>query len=462
MKIKYITLFLAVTTLMCSCEKLIEIEDPTDSLSAEATYSSREGIKSAATGLYTGTVHSNVYYYQVPFIYYSMFSDDMNYYRANNAEYFENTYTETTSYINTMWTQLYKNVYQVNDFIAHISNSSLLTDAERRQYMGEALWFRAYDYFWLVSSWGDVPLVLSNKYEETSMLPRSSTETVWQQIISDLKTSAEYLAGTSSPKTRITSSAAIALLARAYLYTGQWQQAIDAANLLIPASDGGSGTSFKLETITRVFLSSSNEAILHFNMEGFIGSSTYVGYTREAVFAIPTGKTVQYKLSPELVASLQSDMSDQRNTWMGSVGTTYYPYKYKQNTTPSSSDLYEYQIILRLAEQYLIRAEANAHLGNTEAAVSDVNVIRNRAGVADLASSLTQEEILLAIEEERRKEYFCEQGHRWFDLRRTGRIDAVLSQVSWKKWQSHKALLPIPQQELNTNKNLTQNEGYAY
>ena len=117
-------------------------------------------------------------------------------------------------------------------------------------------------------------------------------------------------------------------------------------------------------------------------------------------------------------------------------------------------------MFLRLAEQYLIRAEANVHLGNLDDAVADINRIRQRAGLESMAADLSASELLAEIELQRRKEFFCEQGHRWFDLKRTGRIDEVLGAASWKKWSPEKALFPVPFTELENNKNLVQNPGY--
>ena len=228
MDIKKFFYVIASVLSLTSCEDMVEIDPPTDSLSVDAVYNSAEGMETALVGLYTGTIHSNVYYYQVPTLYYSWLSDDMTYYRMQTyADWIQNQYVPKTSYISTMWTQLYKNIYQNNDFILHVQGNSLLSEEKQKEYIGQSLWFRAFDYFWLVNSWGDVPLVLTNKYAVSSTLPRENADVVWGQIISDLKTPAEYLAATmpDGRKTRVTAEASLALLARAYLYTEQWEKA---------------------------------------------------------------------------------------------------------------------------------------------------------------------------------------------------------------------------------------------
>ena len=115
-------------------------------------------------------------------------------------------------------------------------------------------------------------------------------------------------------------------------------------------------------------------------------------------------------------------------------------------------------MVLRLAEQYLVRAEARVHLNDLDGALVDVNKIRNRAGLG-VASGASNELVLDLIYKERRRELFAEWGHRWFDLKRTGKADAVLSVIK-PGWQPTDVLFPIPQSELQNNPNMTQNPGY--
>jgi hypothetical protein len=120
-------------------------------------------------------------------------------------------------------------------------------------------------------------------------------------------------------------------------------------------------------------------------------------------------------------------------------------------------------MVLRLAEQYLIRAEAAAKgASSLSDAIDDLNVIRNRAGVGSLPHSLNQQQVIDAIEKERRLELFMEWGHRWFDLKRTGRATNVLSEYVIKQpWEGdYQLLYPIPETELEAGPNLIPNPGY--
>ena len=138
--------------------------------------------------------------------------------------------------------------------------------------------------------------------------------------------------------------------------------------------------------------------------------------------------------------------------------TLYYAHKYKatQNTTTEPE---EYPIVFRLAEQYLIRAEARAHLGNIPGAKEDINHIRNRAGLGDTPAN-SKVTLIDAIVQERRVELFTEQGHRWFDLNRWELSDDLLSPLK-SGWRNTDVLFPIPEGELELNPNLKpQNLGY--
>jgi hypothetical protein len=246
---------------------------------------------------------------------------------------------------------------------------------------------------------------------------------------------------------------ATALLARVYLYEKAWANAEAKATTLITNT-----ANFTLLTdLTKVFLRGSKEAIWQIN-------TADNNYTYWAGFNVPTASTSSTSglsmVRPELYNAFE--VGDKRKTnWLGSAtiaGTFfYYDYKYKQLTTPATANIEDF-MLLRLAEQYLIRAEARAQQDNLTGAIDDINVIRNRAGITPLAYGLTKSDVLLAIEKERKLELFGEgYGHRWIDLARTGRIDAVLGAEKPTTWKSSAALLPVPNIEIINNPALTPN-----
>ena len=169
-----------------------------------------------------------------------------------------------------------------------------------------------------------------------------------------------------------------------------------------------------------------------------------------------------YALTENLLEAFET--GDQRkNHWVASISdldntvTFHYPYKYKARFNVTES--LEHSIQFRLAEQYLIRAEALLALGNVTGARSDVNRIRSRAGLPN-STAITAGELFSAILAERRVELFTEQGHRWFDLKRSGRATEQLGSTK-PNWEETDVLLPVPESELEINPNLLpQNQGY--
>ena len=182
--------------------------------------------------------------------------------------------------------------------------------------------------------------------------------------------------------------------------------------------------------------------------------------TYPGAFLILTGNPSNVAFDSNFLKSFHP--ADQRKAaWTKSITvsgkTFYYPYKYKvrQNATRIS----EYTMVLRLSEQYLIRAEARARQNNLNGALSDINTIRLRAGLSSLPG-ITQQALLDSIGRERRWELFTEFSDRWIDLRRTGKADIIMSLTKGTNWNTTDQLYPIPQMEINRNSNLVQNPGY--
>jgi len=117
-------------------------------------------------------------------------------------------------------------------------------------------------------------------------------------------------------------------------------------------------------------------------------------------------------------------------------------------------------MVLRLAEQYLIRAEAFLNLNRLSDATTDINVIRARAGLTLLPQDLSDDILQQEVEDQRKYEFIAEWGHRWLDLKRTNRANVVLQALKAPYFQSTDLLYPIPQAEIQKDPNLTQNSGY--
>jgi hypothetical protein len=375
------------------------------------------------------------------------------------------------------WPPLYNYIYRSNAAIEGLSSkeAQALTPSIRQQLTGEAKFLRAFFYFYLVNLYGDVPLALNTDYTINASLARTSGTSVYQQIISDLQDaesllSDKFLDGTvlkaTTERVRPTKWAASALLARAFLYMGDYLNAESQASAVI-----GNLTTFNLsDSLDDVFLKNSNEAIwqlqpvtlLHNTEDGWIFNLPISGPTD-----ISGASVYPSYLSSQQVNSYEAN--DLRKThWVGSIvsttdGKTYfYPYKYK--IAILGAPVTEYLMVMRLGEQYLIRAEARTQLGNVNGAQTDLNSIRVRAGLTNTVAN-DKTSLLAAVIHERQTELFTEFGHRWFDLKRTGNVNAVMTVITPQKgngsgWQPYQQLYPLPQDDLNKAPNLKQNTGY--
>lgn len=359
-----------------------------------------------------------------------------------------------------MWVSVYKMIYRANDLIEGLEASAGVSAMKADQLRGEALFLRAFGHFCLVNLYGPVPLALTADYRVTGSLPREAEDVIYNQVEKDLLDAKQLLPRdytfTAGERVRPVSWAAAALLARVYLYRQRWQEAADMAGEVIQQ-----GALYSLAEPVNVFLKNNPEAIWQL-LTFHPGVDTYNGF-----YAIPLATSAvppAYVLSPGLLAAFE-DNDQRRVHWVArftprNSSTMYnHPFKFKVKQVASGVEHKEYSVILRLAELYLIRAEARAMLGDLSGAKQDVDLIRARHGGLPPVVATGKEGLLKAIEQERFVEFFHEWGHRWFDLKRWGTADAVLGPLKpdWQPW--HK-LLPIPQSELNANPFLTQNPGY--
>lgn len=440
--------------LLSGCEDFLETDDPTGQISHENIFEDETTATAAVTTMYaklrdevllTGNTSGLG-------VLMGMYADELDYYGIPGQPletFYNHQIIASDVMVSRLWNSSYNLVYMANAAIEGLEASQTLPEEIKGQLLGEALFIRAMTHFYLVNLFGDVPYITTSDYEINRQVSRIQENLVYDNILADL-TDAKTLLGetyVSGERIRANKHVASALLTRVYLYTGQWEDAENESSLLI-----NNTSLYNLAmNIEEEFLKTSHSAILQLKtkMEGF---STTEAMT--FVFVSPP---------PPLVA-LNGDLAEGMETgdlrrlhWVGEVtdgtNTWYYANKYKQGTG------LQYSVVFRLAEQYLIRAEARARLNNIGGAQQDINAIRQRAGLQDTPASTT-EELLQAILEERRFELFTEHGHRWFDLDRFGIAGEVLSPIK-PGWQPTGLLLPIPESELLMNPNLNpQNPGY--
>jgi hypothetical protein len=463
-----------VATVLVACKKLVQTPEPVNSITASETFSTPGTATSALLAVYSDMVgNGNIIYSNGAIsLYAGASADELIYFDQSNASVVQFLDNQLQGGIHGnddvyayLWLPMYFDIYTENSVVEGLQSSTSVSTAVKNQLTGEAKFLRAFDYFYLVNLFGNVPLVTTTDYAQNSILPNSTPSLVYAQIITDLKDAQNLLpldySISNNERVRANKWAATALLARVYLYQGDWADAATQASAVI----GNSGTYSLVTNLNNVFLANSNEAILQLIPNQITNFATAEG---EADIPAPLNSGAPYYyLTPQLLTAFEP--GDQRRVaWVDSTnnsGSTYYyfPYKYKVQVS-SVGNVPEYYMLLRLAEQYLIlaEAEANGASGGLGAAITNLNVIRARAGLSNYAGSATDKtSVLNAIYHERQVELFAEWGHRWFDLKRTGQATSALGKISYKQpWHSYQLLYPIPYIELLLDHNLKQNPGY--
>lgn len=459
-KFIYLTIytFLVSTQVLIlnSCKKFTDIDNPTDQLNSDLVFADSSTAVSAITGIYSEMLTGrNLFSNSETTLYGGLSADELYFYTPGiRDEFSKNQITQANHFTidNAFWKPAYKNIYAANLAIEKLAVSPQLSVFLKNQLTGEAKFIRAFCYFHLVNLFGDVPLITLSKYQDAAISPRAATAEVYTQIIKDLTDAKILLTNqyVSVERTRPNRWTAVALLSRCYLYLNRWQEAETEATSVIASSD------YMLESnLNDVFLKSNTEAIWQL-MPVRPGANTY-----EALEILPLSNfsTPTYLITSTLRNSFESG-DNRKLAWINSRvfnnDTVYFPYKYKMSNSPT---LNEYYVVFRLAEQYLIRAEAEVNQNKILGAQSDINIVRNRAGLPNTTAN-SNPLLKQALEKERQVELFSEWAHRWYDLKRTGRANDVLSILKGATWQATDILWPIPQQEINLNPSLTQNPGY--
>ena len=458
------------------CKKYLEVPLPIDRIAVASAFDNDYTAVGALNSIYAALyVGGNFDGNQSVNFYSGLYTDEFKNYSQGVAyqAVYMNGVSSTLGGLTALWSSLYKQLYSVNLAIEGLTpdNKGL---TYRNQWLGEAYFLRGLLYFYLTNAYGDVPLVLGSDYLNNNSLARSPQTDVYKQILSDLLQAQtlltpEFRDGSglvTKDRGRPNQAAAAALLARVYLYLSDWKNAATQSGILI-----GNTATYQLVNPAQTFLVNSTE-----NIWGLVPTqNTVFNYKVKDVgaYTVPKGKTpliagIVATLSDSIVNSFEPN--DLRFTnWVGTdtvppsgptiMAVYYYANKYKANGTYTAAQ--ETLVLLRLAEMYLIRAEARAQQSDLSGALADLNAVRTRAGLPG-STAVSQTEILNAIQKERRVELFTE-GHRFFDLRRTKALDALMTKLSPLKggsWDAYKQWWPIPVSDVQSNKSLLQTPGY--
>ena len=442
-------------------------EEPNSFISPGNYYRTKSDALAALTAAYAplsvnGFVSRN-------FVILGEITTDNMYPLANN-----NDRVQLDNYVQTPQNGILRETWQ--NFFTGITRSNVVINrvpdidmdaALRDRIVGEAKFLRAFYYFQLAQYFGELPLITQETVSLTdvSYPERSSVDDVYAQIISDLKDAEAILpvTYTSADNGRATQGAAKAFLAKVYLTRQQYQLAVDkAAELMAPPFTYGLWDDYA--DVFKISNEFGKEYIFDVSYVG--GASGGQGGALIAFFA-QENNAVQgrgfgsFKPTDEMVASF--DPADLRfaTTFTKGTDNKFYCNKWVDPTSTTANTSGNNYPLLRYADVVLMFAEAYNKVNppsDGNPAYEAVNKIRARAGLAPL-SGLSQDELNNAILNERRLE-LCFEGHRWFDLVRTG---TFLSTLQGKNYPAgpEDMLMPIPQFEIDLNKNLSpQNPGY--
>jgi starch-binding outer membrane protein, SusD/RagB family len=496
-EIKYLTMFILSVTLFLSCSKSFLDETPKGEVLESNYYSTADeayaGLVAAYSALNTETYSS----YSNLIGPLNSASDDC--YAGGGSSSDMSTWQAWNNYTLTsalgpeadIWGPLFIGVARSNTIISKVAGVPDLSDSLVARYTAEGKFLRAHYYFDLVRFFKNVPLMttmatLATIYSQT----QASPDSVYAQIERDLIAAIPNLPATvtTSENGRATQGAAKALLGKVYLYEQKWQLAADQL-IDVNGTPGSANATYGYQLLSNYgdifvmdnkFNSESIFEIEHTGTQNYSWSNW--GSFKSNVYVIMVGArsyegstyVAGYGFNPlttDLVAALKNDPRYQYTVIdmdsLVTIGEATYSESY-QNTgyfiakyapllankaTSGTTELNfanDY-IEIRLADTYLMEAEALVEAGSNQSrAQLLLDAVRARVGLPSVTATLDN------IYNERRLELATE-GHRWFDLVRTGRAPTVLASKGFVSGKHE--ILPIPLAEL-TNTKLVQNPNY--
>ena len=444
-----IYIIIVCSILFGACSKMLDIQ-PTNAISSEEAIKDKSGVEKAINGSYDAFQLAGLYGRNRVIL--GDLAADNLVWTGTNMDYSQvdnNKVSIDNGIIDGMWTGAYDGINRVNNILAALPGIGDLTETERNQYEGEALFMRALFHFNLLTYFGGVPIKTKPTLDVSSVdQARNSVDEVYNQIISDLVDAESKLPLPGAmPPGRANSFAATALLARVYLTRFHADNNPNDASLAVEKADkviNEGGFSLASSYASLYVGNDNSERIFQIVFSA-------QDKNRLAEYFFPRTLTGRYEVAPSDTLIDSFDPADSlRFAASVAFDTIGNPYCIKYQELVEGSDPV---LVIRLAEMYLIKAEALAYIdGDIPTIQENINIIRSRAGLQP-TTALTYDELKLAIENERRFE-FAFEGHRWFDLVRTKRATTVLG------IDENYTLFPIPLSEMTTNKLMTQNPGY--
>jgi len=476
---------IAATTLLISCSKSFLDLTPISQIGASNFYKTPSDLLNAVNGAYGALQlpgqYTEDYYFLADYP-----DDDIESglsASTNDFDQFERFYSNSANiYIAPAWTDGYKGILRCNNIISQAPNITMDATLKAR-YVGETKYLRALMYFNLVRIFGDVPLITTplNTISEAYDYGRTPVADVYTQIVKDL-TDAEVsvpVTYTGTDIGRVTKGAVQTLLGQVYLTQHNYNGAVTELSAVVASNV------YKLLPVYADVFNPANgnnaEIIFAVNYKkGGIGEGSPFVNAFLPTGGIPTlvtigttgnrmngSKDLYFAYEPgDLRRAISVDTSFIDGT--GKLVKTVFTRKYL-DTPPTDKDGDNDWYVHRYSDALLMYAEALNETNQTPLAHTYLNLVRTRAGLPS-KSGLTQAAMRLALEQERRVE-LCFEGHRWFDLIRTGRAITVMNAYFIKyniqlsgavvQVQPFQLIQPVPLSQIQANPaKMTQNPGY--
>jgi starch-binding outer membrane protein, SusD/RagB family len=451
---KFITRMTAVkgllpaVLLLAACDTSPLEVNPGFEVPNEQALSTPAGLAAGVRGIYDALQQTDAYDRNL-IVYPDLYADNLEFTGTfdTDAEVDDGNVTPANTTVEGIWSAGYDLINRANNVLAAIPNVAGVDATTASQFTGEALFLRALTYHNLVRWFGGLPILLQPTWEITPgvNVPRNPEAEVYARIEADLLAAIPQLP-TTSAVFGATRGAAQALLARVYLDEGKSAEARDMATTVI-----GSNRYQLITPYSNIWaVKNSPESI--FSVQYTVNDDNFLAFW---FFPSALGGRRGFAPTANLRTTLINDGDVERlNTTVALSGTRRYGNKYFRVATGDDNI-----VVLRIAEMYLIRAEANWRLNAPAATIlADVNAVRRRAGVAELnpLTVTTPTALRDAILLERRLEFALE-GQRFFDLRR---ILGPAAAAVFLGLSEFRMFFPIPQRELDANTALAQNSGY--
>tara|TARA_R110002124_G_scaffold223917_1_gene389201 strand:- start:10763 stop:12196 length:1434 start_codon:yes stop_codon:yes gene_type:complete len=397
----------------------------------------------------------------------------------SEVELDEVNFTPSNGFLNSIWQISFNLVSQSNNILSRIDDVDMGTQI-RNQIKGEALFLRAFGYFNLVRTFGPVPIVdvaFRSPGEIAAYdMTRKPEEAVYQILEADLNQATSLLTGVEElGKSRASSAAAMTLLGKVYLTQMDYSNAETALKGVVESN------AFSLESDYKRLFTNGNdelsESIFEIKyMSGNLGvgngfSSTFTPARFDMdIFPNQMQGSGRILPTPEMSEAYEdgdlrrpASIGDSVRVISGGFEKELYGLKFVDFTTGVQGDGGINFTALRYADVLLMYAEALNQNSKQDEAMVYLNMVRERAGLTEV-SGLDQAALTVALAQERRVELFLE-GHRWFDLVRTGKLLTEMNAYFERnnlnfEVQAYKTIMPIPLREIDINPSLGQNTGY--